>query len=94
MGKGKHSPFSLLVGVTLSDVAAPNAGNFCVFPGSHTTLLPLLKAQAAAGSPLFNNERSDAKPALENGVQLLAKSGDVRYYPNPNPNPKHSFIQP
>ena len=33
MGKGKHSPFSLLVGITLSDVTGPNQGNFCVFPG-------------------------------------------------------------
>ena len=75
----QHSPFSLLVGVTLSDVLQPNHGNFCVFPGSHHTLLPLLKEQVVKGSSLFSNESqsSDEKPAFHNGIQLCAEAGDA-----------------
>ena len=42
MRQGKAHPFSLLLGVALSDVRAPLAGNLCVFPGSHRRLQPLL----------------------------------------------------
>ena len=77
MGKGKHSPFSILMGVTLSPVVAPNSGNFCVFPGSHTELLPLLREQVEAGSALFSNEGDQSKPQFHNGVQVLAMPGDV-----------------
>lgn len=45
MGKDKHSPFTLLLGVSLSAVPEPDSGNFCVFPGSHKVLFPLLKEQ-------------------------------------------------
>ena len=77
MGKQKHSPFSLLVGITLSDVLQPNCGNFCVFPNSHVKLLPLLRKQVESGSSLFSNENSTDKPAFANGVQLLAEAGDA-----------------
>ena len=42
MRQGKAHPFSLLVGVALSDVRAPFCGNLCVFPGSHRRIEPLL----------------------------------------------------
>ena len=71
-GKGKHSPFSLLVGVTLSPQLKPNHGNLCLFPGSHVTLLPLIKD---AGVQFITD--SEAKPALDNGVQLAAGPGDA-----------------
>jgi len=76
-GTGNHSTFSLLVGITLSDVLQPNCGNFSVFPGSHRKLLPLLKEQVESGSSLFSNENSTKKPALHNGVQILAEAGDA-----------------
>mmetsp|Transcript_17291 Transcript_17291/g.45089 ORF Transcript_17291/g.45089 Transcript_17291/m.45089 type:complete len:409 (-) Transcript_17291:66-1292(-) len=97
MGKNKHSPFSVLVGVSLSPQEVVDAGNFCVFPGSHRTLLPLLKEQVAAGSPLFSQESAldPEKPRFDNGVQVLASPGDAvfahqklahRGGPNTSPN--------
>lgn len=97
MGKGKHSPFSLLVGVSLSPQTDLDCGNFCVFPGSHKTLLPLLKEQVEAGSPLFSAEAnlSEDKPEFTNGIQVRANSGDAvfahqkvahRGGPNTSPN--------
>eukprot|EP00037_Helgoeca_nana_P023625 m.245917 g.245917 ORF g.245917 m.245917 type:complete len:220 (+) comp26413_c0_seq3:968-1627(+) len=97
MGKGKHSPFSLLVGVSLSSQTDVDCGNFCVFPGSHHTLLPLLKEQVMAGSSLFSKEADPAadKPQFHNGVQLRAMAGDAvfahqkmahRGGPNTSPN--------
>ena len=38
MRQGKRNPFSLLLGVALSDMSEPFQGNFTVFPGSHVTL--------------------------------------------------------
>lgn len=79
MGKGKHSPFSVLVGITLSDASKPFSGNFCVFPGSHRTLLPSVKQCVMSGSSIFSKEASTAveKPELTNGHQVLAEAGDV-----------------
>eukprot|EP00041_Stephanoeca_diplocostata_P021918 m.518199 g.518199 ORF g.518199 m.518199 type:complete len:246 (+) comp21939_c0_seq6:169-906(+) len=57
MGKDKHSPFTLLLGVTLSAVPEPDSGNFCVFPGSHKLLFPLLKDQV---------------PSVESGVPVMS----------------------
>lgn len=36
---GAHSPYTLLVGVALTDIPEANCGNFCVHSGSHMTLL-------------------------------------------------------
>eukprot|EP00041_Stephanoeca_diplocostata_P021915 m.518412 g.518412 ORF g.518412 m.518412 type:complete len:273 (+) comp21939_c0_seq27:169-987(+) len=77
MGKDKHSPFTLLLGVTLSAVPEPDSGNFCVFPGSHKLLFPLLKDQVRRGSALFSTEGDSSKPQLHNGIQVLAAPGDV-----------------
>jgi hypothetical protein len=50
-----------------------------VFPGSHSVILPLLKAQVEAGSGLFSDEGSSnaSKPAFHNGVQVHAMAGDA-----------------
>jgi len=77
MGKNEHPPFSLLVGVTLSDALQPNCGNFGVFPNSHKKLLPLLKEKVESGSSWYSNENSTEKPAFHNGVQVLAEAGDA-----------------
>lgn len=69
----RHSPFTLLVGITLSAANAPNSGNFCVFPGSHHKILPLVREQVLAGQPVFKH----SKPEFDNGLQILATPGDV-----------------
>lgn len=46
--EGKYSPFSLLIGIALSDQQQEFSGNLCVFPGSHHTLQPWLKEYATA----------------------------------------------
>eukprot|EP00039_Didymoeca_costata_P006264 m.88735 g.88735 ORF g.88735 m.88735 type:complete len:148 (+) comp13185_c0_seq1:1139-1582(+) len=63
----------------------PFSGNFCVFPGTHRYLLPLVKQQVMCGSELFSQETTPnatqpgipPKPPLTNGVQVLAAPGDV-----------------
>ena len=41
--EGYHSPFTLLVGVVLTEQTRPNMGNFTVIPGSHLTFLRPLR---------------------------------------------------
>ncbi len=77
MGKGKHSPFSLLVGVALSDQRLPFSGNLIVFPGSHHRLHPLLREQVMSGSGLFSDEMDGTKPVLANPTNVLLAPGDV-----------------
>jgi hypothetical protein len=77
MGKGRHSPFTLLVGVTLSDTSTPNSGNFVVFPGSHHRTLPLLTVSARAGRQVLIGGGGDQKPDMGAGHQVLARPGDV-----------------
>lgn len=89
-----YSPFSLLVGITLSDILTPNRSNLCVFPKSHKKLLPLLKEQLESGSPVYSNEICTDKPAFRNGVQLLAEAGDAVFVHQktahrPGPNASH-----
>ncbi|OQS02316.1 hypothetical protein THRCLA_05303 [Thraustotheca clavata] len=43
MRQGKWNPFSLLVGIALSDVQQPQSGNLIVFPKSHQTLHGMLQ---------------------------------------------------
>ena len=70
--KGIHSSFSMLVGVTLSSAMQRNQGNFTVWPGSHKTLLPLLKDAHTQSKPLVL-----ARPDLGHGTQILADAGDL-----------------
>jgi hypothetical protein len=50
--EGKHSPFSLLFGVCLSDQSVMGNGNLRVFPGSHFALQAHYKASALQKIPL------------------------------------------
>jgi len=79
MGKGKHSPFSILLGIALSQQTRPNCGNLVAFPGSHHVLQPLLRREVEAGSGIFSDEsgRSEGKPALAGGHQILLQPGDA-----------------
>lgn len=78
-GKGEHSPFTLLVGVCLSDVQAPLAGSFAVHPGAHWTLQNQVKALVERDdSEVFSrNFETSAKPNLGPPTPVLMKTGDV-----------------
>lgn len=83
MRQGKLHPFSLLLGVTLSDVREPLAGNFTVFPGSHRSLHALLTDGGKLDG--YDDECYRAEsvwgdgtlPDLGTPVQLLASRGDI-----------------
>ncbi len=44
---GGHSPYTMLVGVALTDLAEGDLGNVCVHPGSHMSLLEEYQAQVS-----------------------------------------------
>jgi len=78
--RGAHSPFTLLVGVCLSDCDDPTglAGNFAVHPGAHWGLQEAVKQAAASGSgTLSDHGWSDAKPDLGPPRPVLMRRGDV-----------------
>jgi hypothetical protein len=52
---GAHSPYSVLVGVALTDILQPNCGNFCVHPDSHVLLLDKYAEQVKIRFLLFSN---------------------------------------
>eukprot|EP01060_Flectonema_neradi_P023362 TRINITY_DN3160_c0_g1_i1.p1 TRINITY_DN3160_c0_g1~~TRINITY_DN3160_c0_g1_i1.p1 ORF type:complete len:436 (+),score=40.10 TRINITY_DN3160_c0_g1_i1:51-1358(+) len=72
--KNKHSPFSLLVGVTLSPATEPNQGNLVVYPGSHKVLLPIVKDLWEKHGVTLSRE---TRPDLGRGTQVMASPGDV-----------------
>mmetsp|Transcript_104292 Transcript_104292/g.185390 ORF Transcript_104292/g.185390 Transcript_104292/m.185390 type:complete len:524 (-) Transcript_104292:146-1717(-) len=75
-----NSPFSLLVGVALSDQTLPNSGNLIAFAGSHHILQPMVQQEAAVpGTHPFLNQKGvdEGKPELRNGQQILLGIGDV-----------------
>ena len=92
MDKGLYGPFSLLIGVALSDQTVDNCGNLGVHAGSHHTLKDFLKKYAAAcdHSTLdANNETAvqerrlyavslvQNKPILDEPIQVKLRKGDV-----------------
>lgn len=79
MGKGQHSPFSVLLGVALSDQTQPNCGNLVAFRGSHQVLQPLIRREVESESGMFSDEggRAESKPALTGGQQILLRPGDA-----------------
>lgn len=77
-GQGQHSPFTLLVGVCLSDVDGCGSGNFAVHPGAHWSLQQAVKDQVTSGSNSFSKfDRDDSKPDLGEPTQLNMKAGDI-----------------
>lgn len=70
--KGEIRNFTMLVGIALSDVTQPYAGNFTVWPQTHTLFQEYFKANGPES--LLNG-----MPAIElpEAKQLLAKAGDV-----------------
>lgn len=92
MDKGQYGPFSLLIGVALSDQMVDNCGNLAVHPGSHHVLKSFLKQYSAACDHsdldkaneqavqerrLFAVSIVQNKPILEEPVQVKLQKGDV-----------------
>lgn len=83
MRQGLLHPFSLLVGVTLSDVREPNAGNLTVFPESHINLQHLLRENGMLDGYADQCVKAESVwgegtlPDLGTPVQLLASRGDI-----------------
>ena len=78
----KHSPFSVLVGISLSDWIEPNNGNFCVWPRSHSKILPVLREVVENPKQMDFSEEvlkklKDRLPSLGDGVQICAAAGDA-----------------
>lgn len=76
--QGKKHPFTLLIGVALSDTAEQDQGNLCVWPGSHYF------AQASSRWPdgrflrARGWERTDGPlPDIGEPLQLRLRAGDV-----------------
>eukprot|EP01059_Diplonema_ambulator_P031065 TRINITY_DN5590_c0_g2_i1.p1 TRINITY_DN5590_c0_g2~~TRINITY_DN5590_c0_g2_i1.p1 ORF type:complete len:442 (+),score=101.65 TRINITY_DN5590_c0_g2_i1:866-2191(+) len=91
VGEGRHSDFSLLVGVTLTTALNSDMGNFLVWPGSHKVTCPMLKANHEKGLPLLTNA-----PDLGPPKQILAAPGDVvlahqKLAHSGGPNASHSI---
>jgi hypothetical protein len=80
-GHGKHSPFTLLVGVALSDATDSGCGNFAVHPGAHWSTQDAVRAAVAGGGDgaiAFSNLQShDTKPNLGAPMEVLLRAGDV-----------------
>ena len=78
-GVNDPSPFSLLVGVALSDQSKPGSGNLVVYPGSHLHVIRDYKKRADTGIPLPSAGQEDdtAKPHFFNAEELLLRPGDV-----------------
>lgn len=74
MDKGDFAPFTLLVGVALTDQPAPLHGNLCVFDGSHYTLQDTFRTIAHSAPPY---DMSYARCDLGEPTQLQLHIGDV-----------------
>ena len=74
MDKGDYAPFTLLVGVALTDQPAPLHGNLCVFENSHYTLQDDIRTIARSTPPY---DMSYARRDLGEPVQLQLRVGDV-----------------
>jgi hypothetical protein len=81
MEKGDHSPFSILVGIALSEQSEGYMGNLCVHPGSHIRLFDLLNVHSAMTSSNPSRSYNDFydgfnRPDLGEPTQLLLQTGN------------------
>ena len=75
MDKGDHSPFTLLVGVALSDQLDSFMGNLCVFPASHHEINQLCNRDATGHDNTISVIPN--RPILKEPTQVLMRAGDV-----------------
>jgi hypothetical protein len=79
-GDGTHSPFTLLLGVCLSDTPTVGCGNFAVHPGGHWTLQDAVRQQVREGAATFSAAGLDddaRKPDLGPPFALQMRAGDA-----------------
>ena len=81
-GEGRHSPFTVLVGVCLSDVPAPCSGELAVHPGAHWGLVAAVREQVARGSAAFSGLDGAVggrvgRPDLGRPAPVLLRKGDA-----------------
>jgi hypothetical protein len=70
-GRADLSPYTLLIGVALTDMTEPYTGAHCVYPSSHIFLQETLKQQSEAGTfDLMSPFAAPSKPALSEPVQV------------------------
>eukprot|EP00940_MAST-03C_sp_MAST-3C-sp2_P001431 g1431.t1 len=86
--QGKFHPFSLLVGVALSDCARSRCGNLCVFPGKH---LEIGRRTTTDRGRLAGVDDEDER-AYGATVSSLAPWGDDRILPDLGP-PKELMLR-
>lgn len=78
MQRDEHSPFTLLLGVALTDQTEPGSGQLIVFPGSHTKVFQSYKERVKThGGTLFETGRSPGKPQFFNGIDVNLRAGDA-----------------
>lgn len=75
---GQHSPFTLLVGVCLSDAPAAGYGNLAVHPGAHVTLQQAVREQVAARAAHFSLIGDDSAPAANAAAERKPDLGPPR----------------
>ena len=62
---GGHSPYTLLVGVALSDMVCSYTGRLCIYDNSHITLQEIFRQQVSTKSSVFSSiYASPDKPHL------------------------------
>jgi hypothetical protein len=75
---GEHSPYSLFLGIALTDFSENDMGNLCVHPESHLLLMDLYKDHARYHRTAFSEDpQSSSRPNLGQPVEICLKAGDA-----------------
>lgn len=96
--KGTLSSFTALAGVFLSDVASQDAGNFCVWPGTHRLFSEYFREH---GAKALLEENKLPPIEMPEPVQITARPGDavIAHYllahgvaPNVSPDVRYAIF--
>lgn len=73
-----HSPYTMLIGIALTDMSVPYSGNHCVYAFSHVLLQEHYKQQAHMNcADMSSPLPSSSKPPLEEPEQVQC---DEKWY--------------
>jgi hypothetical protein len=73
---GNHSPYSLLIGIALTDIPQYNCGNFCVHPSSHILLMEEYMHHVKQRLTSFSDHsENSSKPDLGEACQVRVRKG-------------------
>jgi len=76
--KGEHSPYTLLVGIALSDFDEIDEGNVCIYPGSHLSLQQDFINEIKFKRDIYSNSSPNPlKKDLGRPHQINLVTGDV-----------------